>query len=151
MKDPDKPEEGWHLEFGSPKTSSSERIIPLNETAIKVLADVWEQQEKNKEKACTAYEDNDLVFCTQLGRPLDPHNMWRTCHTISEKIGISNFHPHCIRHTFTTRGAENNIDVRVMQRLLGHATIKETADTYTHILNGLKQDEILKLDNVINY
>ncbi len=151
VKDPDNPEEHWHLEFGTPKTPTSERIIPLNETAIKVLADVWEQQEKNKEKASTAYEDNDLVFCTQLGRPLDPTNMRRTCYSICAKIGVSNFHPHCLRHTFATRGAENNVDVRVMQKFLGHATIKETADTYTHVLNDLKQSEILKLDKAVNY
>ena len=151
VKDPDNPEEHWHLEFGTPKTPTSERIIPLNETAIKVLADVWEQQEKNKEKANTAYEDNDLVFCTQLGRPLDPNNIRRTCYSICAKIGVSNIHPHCLRHTFVTRGAENNVDVRVMQKFLGHATIKETADTYTHVLNDLKQSEILKLDKAVNY
>ena len=151
VKDPDNPEEHWHLEFGTPKTPTSERIIPLNETAIKVLADVWEQQEKNKEKANTAYEDNDLVFCTQLGRPLDPNNIRRTCYSICAKIGVSNIHPHCLRHTFGTRGAENNVDVRVMQKFLGHATIKETADTYTHVLNDLKQSEILKLDKAVNY
>ena len=151
VKDPDNPEEHWHLEFGTPKTPTSERIIPLNETAIKVLADVWEQQEKNKEKASSAYEDNDLVFCTQLGRPLDPNNIRRTCYSICAKIGVSNIHPHCLRHTFATRGAENNVDVRVMQKFLGHATIKETADTYTHVLNDLKQSEILKLDKAVNY
>ena len=151
VKDPDNPEEHWHLEFGTPKTPTSERIIPLNETAIKVLADVWEQQEKNKEKASTAYEDNDLVFCTQLGRPLDPNNIRRTCYSICAKIGVSNIHPHCLRHTFATRGAENNVDVRVMQKFLGHATIKETADTYTHVLDDLKQNEILKLDSAVNY
>ena len=130
VKDPDKQEEKWHLDFGSPKTPSSERMIPLNLTAIKLLQDVMNQQNQYKSRAGTAYEDNDLVFCTQLGRPLDPH---------------------CLRHTFATRGAENTIDVRVMQQLLGHATIKETADTYTHVLSGLKQSEIKKLDYVVNY
>lgn len=38
-----------------------------------------------------------------------------------------------------------------MQKFLGYATIKETADTYTHILDDLKQNEILKLDNAVNY
>ncbi len=151
MKDPDNADEHWHLEFGAPKTPSSDRIILLNKTANKVLADVWEQQEKNKEKSSTAYEDNDLVFATQLGRPLDPTNMRRTCDSICAKIGVSNFHPYCLRHTFTTRGAENNVDVRLMQKFLGHATIKETADAYTHILDDLKQDEIQKLDNAVNY
>ena len=38
-----------------------------------------------------------------------------------------------------------------MQKFLGHATIKETADTYTHVLDDLKQDEIRKLDSAVNY
>ena len=151
VKDPDNPEEKWHLEFGTPKTPSSQRVIPLNETAIKVLYDVQKQQEQNKIKAGEIYEDNDLVFCTQLGKPLDPTNMRRTFHAICDKAGISGLHPHCLRHTFATRGAENNVDVRVMQRFLGHATIKETADTYTHVLSDLKRSEMLKLDSVMNY
>lgn len=151
VKDPDNADESWHLEFGSPKTAASERTIPLNETAVKVLADVFAQQEKNQTKAGTAYEDNDLVFATQLGRPLDPTNMRRTFYNICEKIGIRGFHPHCLRHTFTTRGAENNIDIRVIQRILGHATMNETNETYTHVSNSLKRAEILKLDKAVNY
>lgn len=151
VKDPGHAGEHWHLEFGTPKTDASARTIPLNETAVKVLADVRKQQEKNKIKAGAAYEDNGLIFCTQLGRPLDPTNMRRTFYTICEKSGIRGFHPHCLRHTFATRGAENNIDIRVMQRLLGHATIQETNDTYTHVSGGLKRSEISKLDHVVDY
>jgi integrase len=150
-KDPDDADAQWLLHFGAPKTESSNRTIPLNETAIQVLADVFEQQNQNKIQAGAAYEDNDLVFCTQLGRLLDPNNMRRTFTQICDKASISGLHPHCLRHTFATRGAENNIDVRVMQRFLGHATIQETADTYTHVLSDLKRSEILKLDKVMNY
>lgn len=151
VKDPDNSAESWHLEFGTPKTTASQRIIPLNETAIKLLQDVRKQQWLNKMKAGSAYEDNGLVFATQLGRPLDPTNMRRTFYTICSKIGLEGLHPHCLRHTFATRGAENNVDVRVMQRFLGHSTIKETAETYTHVLTDLKRSEILKLDNAVNY
>lgn len=151
VKDPDNQDESWHLEFGTPKTPSSERLIPLNNTAIKILLDIQKQQALNKEKASIAYEDNDLVFCTKIGKPLDPTNMRRTFYNICDKIGVQGLHPHCLRHTFATRGAENNVDVRVMQNFLGHATITETANTYTHVLRDLKQNEILKLDSVVNY
>lgn len=150
-KDPDTSNSRWQLYFGDPKTEASVRTIPLNETAIKVLADVFEQQNQNKIRAGTAYEDNDLVFCTQLGRPLDPNNMRRTFYSICDEIGIKDMHPHCLRHTFATRGAENNVDVRVMQRLLGHSNIQETADTYTHVLSSLKRDEVMKLESTVNY
>lgn len=151
VKDPDNSEERWHLEFGTLKTEASRRTIPLNDTAIKLLHDVRRQQLQSKLKAGSAYENNDLVFATQLGRPLDPTNMRRTFYSICDKIGVKGLHPHCLRHTFATRGAENDIDVRVMQRFLGHATIQETADTYTHVLTDLKRNEILKLDKAVNY
>ncbi|MCI9445273.1 MAG: phage integrase family protein [Oscillospiraceae bacterium] len=54
-------------------------------------------------------------------------------------------------HIFATRGAENQVDIRVMQRFLGHANIQETASTYTHVLGDLRRDEIQKLASVIAY
>ena len=75
--------------------------------------------------------------------------MRRTFYNICEKIGISGFHPHCLRQT--TRGEENNIDIRVIQPILGHATMNETNETYTHVSNNLKRAEILKLDKAVNY
>ncbi len=151
VKDPDNPDESWRLEFGPPKTKASERTIPLNDTAVKVLRDVMARQEQIKVDASTEYEDNDLVFCTQLGRPLDPVNMRRTFYRICDKAGIKGLHPHCLRHTFATRGAEKGIDVRVMQKFLGHANFQETVDIYTHVSSDLKRDEILKLDCTMNY
>jgi len=96
--DPDNPEDRWHLDFGPPKTEASKRTIPLHQTAIKLLLDIKERQEKNKVAAGTAYEDNDLVFCTKLGRPQDPINMRRTFHRICDKAELKGFHPHCLRH-----------------------------------------------------
>ena len=115
------------------------------------MMDVLEQQKQYKAKAGAAYEDNDLVFCSKLGRPQDPINMRRTFYRICDKAGISGLHPHCLRHTFAPRGAENQVDIRVMQRFLGHANIQETASTYTHALGNLKRDEMQKLANVVNY
>jgi integrase len=39
----------------------------------------------------------------------------------------------------------------VIQRILGHATMNETNETYTHVSNSLKRAEILKLDKAVNY
>ena len=150
-KDPDDPEDSWHLDFGPPKTPASQRTIPLHQTAIKLLADVFEQQEINKTAAGAAYEDNDLVFCTKLGRPQDPINMRRTFYRICDKAGISGFSPHCLRHTFATRGVDAKVDVRVMQSFLGHANIQETVNTYTHIQPDTARNQMDLLANVVNY
>ena len=149
--DPDNPEDRWHLDFGSPKTEASKRTIPLHQTAIKLLLDVKERQEKNKVAAGAAYEDNDLVFCTKLGRPQDPINMRRTFYRICDKAELTGFHPHCLRHTFASRGVEEKVDVRVMQRFLGHANIQETVNTYTHIQADTARSQMELLADVVSY
>lgn len=69
--------------------------------------------------------------------------------SISKKTGIKDLHPHTLRHTFATRGLENGIELKVMQELLGHSTLKMTADLYTHVLPETKQTSIMKLANTI--
>ncbi len=106
VKDLDDEEAKWHKEFGTPKTPASHRSIPLQQTAIRLLKDVKVERTKNILRLGEAYEDNDLVFSTQLGRPLDPRNMQRTFQNICKKAGVIGFHIHCLRHTFATRGLE---------------------------------------------
>ncbi|NCB29826.1 MAG: site-specific integrase [Clostridia bacterium] len=151
VKDLDNPQGKWYLGFGTPKTEASKRSIPLHETAIRVLKDIKAQQDAYKKKFGVAYEDNDLVFSTQQGRPLDPRNMGRTFKKVCNKAGLTDFHIHCLRHSFATRGLENGVDICVMQKYLGHATMKETADTYTHVLADLKINEMQKLEGAVKY
>jgi integrase len=151
VKDLDDENAQWHKAFGTPKTAASVRSVPLQQTAIRLLKDVKRESMKNMLRFGEAYEDNDLVFSTQLGRPLDPRNMQRTFATICRKSDIHGFHIHCLRHTFATRGLENGIDMRVMQKYLGHASIKETVDTYTHVLPDMKANEMRKLENSVAY
>ena len=151
FKDLENPESTWHKEFGKPKTKSSERTIPLLPEAIKILNEVKRKQEENKKRLGKAYEDENLVFPTNFGKPLSQTNMNRQFANICKKAEINGFHPHCLRHTFATRGLENGIELRVMQELLGHASLKETADTYIHVLPNIKTAEMRKLAGIISY
>jgi integrase len=149
VKDFDDMEAKWHKEFGSPKTESSNRSIPLLPDLVTLLKKVQQVQNELVSFAGSAYENNNLVFATKLGRPLDPRNMQRTFKTITDKAGIFGATIHSCRHTFATRGLENGIELRVMQELLGHASIKMTADLYTHVLPDKKRDSIMKLSGTI--
>ena len=52
--------------------------------------------------------------------------------------------PHKLRHTFATRGLESGMDMKELQILLGHSTMKLTSDTYTHVLDKQKKKAINK-------
>jgi len=137
----------WIRSFGTPKTASSVRSIPLMPVMSELLKSIKKKQDERKQNG--VYEDNNLVFATRSGKLLDPRNMQRAFQIVLKSAGLSGFHIHCLRHTFATRGLEQGIELRVLQELLGHATIKITADLYTHVLPDMKKDSIMKLKDTI--
>lgn len=58
---------------------------------------------------------------------------------------------HSLRHTFATRCLESGINIKVIQKWLGHTTLKMTADTYSHIQEEMELNEISKLNNILNF
>lgn len=75
----------------------------------------------------------DNVFVNQHGTPLTTHGIW---YVVSKYSGVegTNRHmsPHAFRHTFATTMLSEGADVRVVQEMLGHASIS-TTQRYTHI------------------
>lgn len=116
------------------KTYTSERDIPLPKSLISILGTIKEQQEINKSKAGKSYVDNNLIFCNENGGLIDDSNLSRSFSRFLKRLGIPHKHMHCLRHTYATLQFENNIPLKTVSKLLGHRSIKITADTYTHVL-----------------
>jgi len=150
IKDYDDPNAKWEMRVFEPKTKSGRRTIPLLPEMSIMLKRVKIQQEIHKSKAGDSYEDNNLVFCTQLGRYLQQGHMHRNFTSITREAGVAEITSiHTLRHTFATRCLENGIELRIVQELLGHADLKTTASIYTHVLPQLKRDSILKIKETI--
>ena len=58
-------------------------------------------------------------------------------------------HPHILRHTACTRMAETDLDMKVVQYVMGHANISVTMEVYNHITDRSRiEKEIAKMDLV---
>jgi len=134
------------LIFGTPKTKSSVRTIPLlPELVIKLKAHQKRQIEK-RFKLGDKWQQNDLVFCSEFGTPYDPNNLKRPLTRLTERAGITEYIGiHALRHTFATRALENGIPLKVVSEMLGHSSIAMTADIYSHVSFDLMENEIQKL------
>lgn len=130
----------FKLGVGLTKTEAGTREVPLLDSITNLLQEKIRQDIPNQ---------HNLLFSNISGELLDSSVVRSHFHQIAKKVGIDGVHPHTLRHTFATRGLENGIDLKVMQELLGHSSIKMTADTYTHVLPDKKKDSIMKIKDTI--
>ena len=81
-------------------------------------------------------------------QPMTTRQLNRACHAAAEAAGIDrNVSPHILRHSFATHLLEQNVDVRVIQVLLGHAKLDSTA-LYTRVAAKTIQQIISPLEHI---
>lgn len=120
------------LVYGTPKTESSIRKIPINKKIKHYLIIL-------KKEATSPF-----IFSTK-GAPLEPRVLTYYFHVIRKKAGLSHVHFHQLRHTFATRCLENNADISSLSSLLGHHSTQMTLDVYTDTLLEQRRKIIKKL------
>jgi len=94
------------------------------------------------------YHNNDLVFCTEDGRLMDPRNFTRRYTRLMKAAGLDHTRFHNWRHTFATVLLEMGEHPKVVQEMLGHSKIAITLDTYSHLVPGMMEAAAAKLDQV---
>lgn len=132
--------------FQEPKTESGKRYIPIPPSILLSLKDYKKKQNEEKLLLGESYSNNNLVFCTEFGKPLEPRNFTRLFYSITKKSNLEGVNFHALRHTYATRLLEANEHPKVVQELLGHTSITMTLDIYSHVMPDVKKAAAQKLD-----
>ena len=131
--------------FKEPKTPKSKRHIPLTTGMLTLLKEIKKEQAQNKLLLSSEYDDKNLIFCQENGKPLDATNLTKRFKTLARKNGHPEMRFHDLRHTCATLLLAAGVDPKRVQEILGHESFNTTMDTYGHVLPSMKRDAMDKL------
>jgi integrase len=125
-------------EFAEPKTKRSRRRIDLSAGSVVALKSHRKRQLEEQMQKAGLWKDHGLVFPSTVGTPLSHRNVVRSFKGLLKHAGLpGGTRLYDLRHTCATLLLNGNVHPKYVQELLGHASIAQTLDTYSHVLKGM--------------
>jgi integrase len=136
-------------QFKEPKTAHSRRRVAMTPKLALFLREYRTEREAICRELGKELTLDDLVFPSILGKPLDPGVLSHNFTRIVKKAGLENVRFHDLRHTFASLMLQHGAKPKVISEALGHSSVAFTMDTYSHIIEGMQEDAMALLDEVL--
>lgn len=116
---------------------SKERVIPIENISVISILTKYRSLFKDR------ISQSGYFFVNKLSRRMTEQSVRSMINSYCRQSGVEmHITPHMFRHSFATLLLEEDVDIRYIQRMLGHSSIT-TTQIYTHVTSS-KQKEILK-------
>ena len=101
-----------------------ERVVPMGMPAVHWIARY--RSECRSLLIANGADHRGRLFLSRTGRPLERTAVWVIVRRWASRVGLKGIHPHMLRHSFATHLMTGGADLRVVQEMLGHASIATT-------------------------
>ena len=150
-----------HLKVSTPKSESGIRTVPIMEPVIEALKEEYIYAESRGFPTREIDGYTDFVFTNRNGNVYTSARLDKALNDIviaynkqeeaianieeREPVLLPHISNHMLRHTFCTRLCERDINIKVIQTIMGHSSIKITMDIYAEVSKSKQLEEIDKL------
>jgi len=121
------------------KSRRSHRTLAMPPYIAEKLREHGAMQREEHLRLGPEWHDNDLVFTSQTGLPLDGKNVTRAFQRLLRRAGLPKRRFYDLRHSCATLLLVQGVPARVVMEILGHSQIGLTMNTYTHVLPELSR------------
>jgi integrase len=109
-----------------------------------------EHQQLQKAVIGQRWHENDLIFPSGIGTPMDPSNLRLDFNRVLERAGVPKVRFHDLRHTAASLMLNNGIPVIVVSKILGHSKPSITLDIYGHLYNEMQVEASRLMDELVS-
>jgi integrase len=134
--------------FGPPKTERSRRTIDFPAFVVPLLLQHQGQAREMKALAGARWQENGLVFPSEVGSPADERNVLRRFQKICSDNELPRLRVYDLRHTHASLLLNEGAHPKRISERLGHSSIKLTMDTYGHLFEGSDRDSADKMQRL---
>ena len=136
-------------QFKEPKTSHSRRRVAMTPKLAVFFREYKAERESLFLHLGKFPSLDDLVFANVEGKPIDPGVLSHSFHRIASQAGLKDVRFHDLRHTFASLMLLRGAKPKVISEALGHSSVAFTMDTYSHIIEGMQEEAMALLDEVL--
>jgi integrase len=127
------------------KTESSDAVLPLVDICATALREREKDQAAVRDAAGDDWPDQDLVFTTRTGRPIEPRNFNRSFVTACTKANVRKIPVHATRKTCASILVTMDVHPRVAMQILRHSQISVTMNVYSEVSSDATRKALKRL------
>jgi integrase len=141
---------GYQVHTKDPKTSGSRRTVALDTLTVAALRAHRRRVEHEFQLLDAVLEPTTRVFLSESGEELHPQSLTYRFRKAAEDAGLRPISIKDGRHTSATVALAANTHPKIVSERLGHADIRITLDTYSHVMEDLQREAAENISTLLH-